>query len=297
MQAFNTPKNDIIPVATIGDCFTSLLDDECDYAVVPFENSTNGSVMFTFDYLRDLYHGKQKQQQQHHVEEEENGKKKRRKLEGGYGSFTQRKIGIVAEEFVSINHCLITEAKELKDITKVYSHPQVWGQCNKWYSEHLKGIEQIDTNSTSKAVELVKGDSSCAAIASAAAAQVHNVPILQPSISNNSTNCTRFLIFSKQRPEKLYKGEEYNTLLSFTVEHEQPGALCNALQLFAKQNLNLTSIASRPRANGEDPWTYVYFIELHGHETDPALKTALQEMYQYCLQIRIMGSFKRNRIN
>lgn len=253
------------------ECFVRLFDDEAEFAVVPLENSTNGSVNYTLDILRDIYH----------TDEVPIVKKKR--------------IGIVAQEFVGISHCLITRATDLTTLERVYSHPQVWGQCDRWYDQHLKGVERIDVSSTSKAVELAKEDPNSAAIAGIAAADVHQVPVLYPNISNSHDNQTRFLIFSKEKKEKLYRGDEYNTLVSFTVEHSTPGSLCKALEAFAKQNLNLVSIASRPRPLGETPWTYVYFIELHGHETDSAVMAALQDMQQFCLQVRILGSFMRNR--
>lgn len=262
-----------IPILTVmySDCFRRLFDDEAEFAVVPMENSTNGSVNYTLDILRDIYH----------TNEITSEKKDR--------------IGIVAQEFVNINHCLITHAKELSDIKRVYSHPQVWGQCDRWYHQNLKGVERIDIGSTSKAVEAVRDDPTSAAIAGIAAADVYQVPVLYPNITNSHDNQTRFLIFSKEKKEKLYRGYEYNTLVSFTVEHSTPGSLCKALEAFAKQNLNLVTIASRPRPLGETPWTYVYFIELNGHETDSAVMAALQDMEQFCLQVRVLGSFKRNR--
>ncbi|CAN6600567.1 probable prephenate dehydratase [Trichomonascus vanleenenianus] len=272
LQGFDSKCNELIPQATIYDCIHKLIDGKIDYGVVPFENSTNGSVNFTLDILRDIYH-KRKQD-----------------------SLPQ--IGLVAEEFVAINHCLITEATDLSQIERVYSHPQVWGQVDVWYDGHLKGIEKIDTSSTSRAVQMVKGDPTSAAIAGMSAAEVFGVPVLQPGISNSTRNQTRFLIFANSdltAHEKLFHSGEYNTLLSFTVDHYTPGALCNALGAFAKQQLNLTSIVSRPRPSGDELWTYVWFIELHGHQCDSAVSTALKDMEKYCPQVRVLGSFKRNR--
>lgn len=279
IQAFGIPsahQYELVDKRSINGCLWCLVNDEVDYAVVPLENSTNGNVNFTWDALRDLFH-KVDHDQAKGV------------------PVKDIKMGIVGEEFVGIKHCLITEAPSLDKIKRVYSHPQVWGQVDWWYQENLNGVEQLDCPSTSSAVELVKGDPTSAAIASSSAAYTHKVPVLVPNISNSDTNETRFLVFYKEKREKWYKGDEYNTIISFAVEHEHPGSLCRVLESFAKQNVNLSNIQSRPRPLGSTPWTYIFFLELHGHETDGEVSTALEDARAHCTEMHVLGSFKRNR--
>ena len=208
-----------------------------------------------------------------------------------YHDSTSVDFQVVGEVFVSINHSVLTIASDLDKVERVYSHPQVWGQCDKWVDAKLKGIEKIDTSSTSKAVELVKNDPTGAAIASEAAGIVHGVPVFLRNISNNANNTTRFLIFSKSSLSR-QQDKLYGTLVSFKVEHRVPGALCNALAAFGRQKVNLTSITSRP--SGKVQWTYVFFVEFDGHQDDERIKMVIDDMERYCLEYKVIGSFERN---
>lgn len=252
--------------------------------MIPWENSTNGSVVFTLDVFRDLYHG-------------DNHKK-------------QPEIQVIGEQIVKIRHCVMSKESDLQKIKKVYSHPQVWGQVDIWMKDNMPDVLKVDTTSTSHAVELAANEPESAAIASFAAGQLYNVPVVVSNISNTDNNLTRFLVLTKIPDEsapaakKPHAGSaktiksyplrdpkrEYKTLLCFTIEKSVPGTLCGCLGVFAYRGVNLTWIMSRP--SGVVQWTYVFFIEVAGHRDDASIVEALQELETIAHDFTLMGSFE-----
>lgn len=103
-------------------------------------------------------------------------------------------------------------------------------------------------------------------------------------------NITRFLILgtSSDNPTQCD-----HTLIRFTVDHRQPGALCDGLKVFKIHNLNLSKIDSRP--SRQRPWHYVFFVECSGHAKDENVKQAVKEMEQYCLDVSVLGSYPDQR--
>lgn len=276
--------------------------------VVPFENSTNGSVVFTLDNLADR--------------------------DGRYHD-----ISVYGEIFVDVHHCLVghknpsslpedltdsgtctptvkdpiplrPKAKpltSLKHVKRLYSHPQAFGQCNAFISSYLKGVEIVDTSSTSKAAEIVSQDKTgtWAAISSELAANIiEGLDILAPSIEDRDDNTTRFLIigrkYSGTKDWNIVKQPERKSgtksLISVTVPHTSPGALAEVLGGFKTFNLNLTSINSRPSLLA--PFQYIFFIEFEGHrEHDPdgRVKGALDIINDVSQSWRWLGSWERYR--
>lgn len=235
---------------------------------MPFENSTNGQVVFTYDLLRD------------------------------WSSKSDCKFQIVGEQFVSINHFFLTNATLVSQVKTLYSHPQVWGQVAEFSKSVLSelNINKIDVSSTSKAAEMVANDptNTSAAISSEMAAGIYNLPKLYENIEDISNNTTRFLILGYQKPPayKDEKDDDYITSILFTLNHNDPGALCSALDVFRKHKVNLSSINSRPSHLKQ--WQYVFFAEFHGNlERDEDVKQSLKELSNEC-QLTILGSFKRN---
>jgi chorismate mutase/prephenate dehydratase len=106
----------------------------------------------------------------------------------------------------------------------------------------------------------------------------------------NLANTTRFLIIgtASDRPTK-----NDRSLIRFTVDHRQPGALCDGLKVFKDQNLNLSKIDSRP--SRQRPWHYVFFVECSGHVEDENVKQAVKDMEKYCLDVCVLGSYADQR--
>lgn len=234
------------------------------YGVVPFENSTNGSVVLTLDLFCDRH------------------------------SFFPR-VFVCGEAYLDVHHCLLSPASSLADITRLYSHPQAFGQCEVYLNAHLKGVERIDVSSTSKAAQIAASDPHSAAIASKAAADVPGLRILASDIEDSHDNTTRFFVLSAtERTPVMPLGGKEKTLLSFTIDHQLPGALCDGLRVFKEFGLNLTSIVSRPSRVVK--WNYIFFVEFKGHSETENVRAALKALGVYCPELRVLGSYRDKQL-
>lgn len=263
--------------------------------VVPFENSTNGSVVFTLDLLADL--------------------------RGRYPD-----ILVEGETYVRVRHCLLGHRPpaaaagpkepgvDYSRIRTLYSHPQAWGQCNEFLNAHLKHVERQDVSSTSRAAEIVGRDRSgaVAAISSGIAAEVYGAEVLAEGIESRGDNETRFFVIRKGGPGAGADGEEqddggdggdaldtHKSLVTFTVDHDDPGALAQSLSVFSRFGLNLTSINTRP--SGVEKWNYVFFVEVKGRrrrvkggddQDGGKVNGALKALSGVCREWRFLGSWE-----
>ncbi|MCY7275285.1 MAG: prephenate dehydratase [Phormidesmis sp. CAN_BIN44] len=209
-----TGQNAILcPYPSIGQTLEAVASKEVQLAVVPIENSIEGSVTMTLDSLWQLD-----------------------------GLRIQRAL------VMPIFHALLSRAEDWDTIRVVYSHPQALAQCQKWLDKFLPKAQPIALNSTTEALQYLDGDSTIAAISSQRAAQLHHLPILTCPINDYPDNCTRFLLLGLEPSP----GGAY-TSLAFSIGANQPGALVTPLQIFAQRNINLSRIESRPtkRSLGE----------------------------------------------
>ena len=149
------------PCSSILEIFQKVEHGECDYGVVPIENSTEGAVTHTFDLLVDS------------------------------------DLKVCAQILVRISHCLLSKCN-MKDIKNVYSNPQVFGQCRNWLQANLPQAGQIWVPSTTQAAQKASKQAYSAALASSLAAQVYHVPILANNIQDIAHNTTRFLVLAMQ---------------------------------------------------------------------------------------------------
>ncbi|KAI5812321.1 Prephenate dehydratase-domain-containing protein [Pyronema omphalodes] len=259
LECFDNNTHTFVSQTTIADIFVAVQNKTVTYGVVPFENSTNGSVVFTLDLFCDR--------------------------NNAYPD-----VHICGETYLDVHHCLLSCEEEIKSLKRLYSHPQAFGQCEVWLNSTVKGIERIDVSSTSKAAEKAKNEPGAAAIASRIAADVHGLKVLARNIEDTSDNTTRFFVLSateRSEPTQL-DGRNDKTLLSFITDH-QPGALCDGLKVFKDFGLNLTSIVSRP--SRKMPWNYIFFVEFEGHEKTKNVTDALEALKPHCAEMRVLGSF------
>ncbi|MEC8043912.1 MAG: prephenate dehydratase [Verrucomicrobiota bacterium] len=191
----------------IPDVFQAVEKGECDYGVVPIENSTEGAVNRSLDLLVDT------------------------------------ELTIIAQVYLKIEHCLFSPSS-LDKIVEVRSKDQALAQCGEWLRRNLPNARLIPVTSTAEAVrESAKGEG-IAAIAGKLAGEAHGVPMIDSGIQDRKDNVTRFLVVSRN-PSAKRDGVSYRTSLVLSLP-DQVGALQSSLNPFSSRGINLCKIESRP---------------------------------------------------
>lgn len=192
---------------------------------------------------------------------------------------------ICGELYLPITQHLLSHARDLSEVKAVVSHPQALAQCRGWLAQHLPEVPTQEVTSTAAAAELAAGDVTVAAIASELAARLYGVPVLRPRIEDNPHNATRFLVIGQVRAGS--SGRDKTSIL-FAMRNE-PGTLYRILEPFARRAINLTKIESRPAKLR--PWEYVIFVDFEGHQDTPAVASALAEVAERTLFLKVLGSY------
>jgi chorismate mutase/prephenate dehydratase len=239
---------------TISDIFTAMERGETDYAVIPIENSSEGSVPEALD------------------------------------SFVECSVKIVAQIHLEISHALISN-EPLERITKVYSKDIALAQCRQWLRRHLPQAELVAAASTSHAVKIAKETPGAAAIASELAAELNGVPIVERNLQGKGENMTRFFVLGRTAAGPVGGGKDITSLLISLGEDasSKSGSLLGMLKPMAERGINLTKIESRP--SKKRPWDYYFFIDVTGHYDDASMKEALTELRKFCPVVKWLGSY------
>ncbi len=249
-----------IETLSVGDpreAFAALERGEATFAVVPIENTVEGVVYSTLDAFAKAPSG--------HV--------------------------IVSEVQLPIRHVLAIGGSPLVEIVEVRSHPQALAQCRLWLDAHLPAVPRKPSATTSGAAEEAASERGVAAVCSEAAAKARGLTILHLAIQDQPHNRTRFWVIG---PAPKTPAEGAKTSLLFNVAH-RPGALLRALDPLREARLNLTFIQSRPLP--EDPFEYVFFLDVEGDAAQEPLAGALKEMKDLCFRLKILGSYPIVRKN
>lgn len=244
---------DFVSTKKIQDVFELTDKRECDFGVVPVENSLEGAIGLTLDLLIDS------------------------------------NIKICGEIYKEITHNLLSLNDNLKNLRRLYSHPQALAQCRTFIEKNLPDIEIIEVDSTSEAARLASKDIESGAIASTRAAELYGLKILKPRIEDNTNNYTRFIVLGKT--DNAPTGKDKTSII-ISVKDES-GALHRALNSFAQYGINLCKIESRPMK--KRPWEYIFFIDFEGHLNNKIVKRALSELSKCCLFMKILGSYPKVR--
>lgn len=239
------------PVSTIEAIFQAVESGRCQFGVVPIENSTEGVVTLTMD------------------------------------RFVTTQTQICGEVAIKIQHNLLTHATSLNAVTEVYSHKQSLAQCRQWLDEYIPSASYIEVNSNAEAAKIASSRQDIAAIAGEAAAQIYNLPILKQNIEDQSDNTTRFVIIGHLA--LVATTEDKTSLLISTKNHA--GALYRIIEPFAKHDISMSRIESRPSRQGL--WDYLFFIDIDGHQTDQKITTALKELTSRVTMLKILGSYPK----
>jgi chorismate mutase/prephenate dehydratase len=201
-------------------------------------------------------------------------------------AFLQSSARICAEVLVNVHHNLL--AKEpWEKIRTIYSKPEVFSQCRSWLSTTAKDRDVQPAASTSRAAELASQQSGVAAIGSTLAGELYGLHVLFENIEDNPDNVTRFFVIGRETTRRT--GDD-KTAVMFTTAHK-PGALAEVLDVFKDNGINLTDIEKRPSKKVN--WEYYFFIDAQGHCDDPAMRQAIQQARQHCLQLTVLGSYPR----
>lgn len=198
-------------------------------------------------------------------------------------------IKILSECYMPINHCLLARTTEFSSITGIISHPQALAQCQDFiHNEMPFNVNIIEAPSTAEAARSLQNyNLTYAAIGSAKTAEAYNLNILKENINDDKTNQTRFILIGNYETEET--GND-RTSLAFSTENK-PGALLNVLNVFMKNHINLSYIASRPSKHkfGE----YIFIVNFDGHIHNPQIMQTIQQVKEKTTHLRFLGSYKK----
>jgi len=242
---------------TIREAILAVERGEADRALVPVENSIEGSVRSTLDTL----------------------------------AFEAEGVTIVGEHDFAVRAMLIArEQCDLAEIERVLSHPQPLAQCARFLRTELPRAERQGVESTARAVELVsQSGAGWAAIGARAAAELYGCTLLREGIEDEPNNVTRFVWIAPAGTEPV-PGEGWKTSLVFSeLGEDHPGALVNALREFSDRDVNLSRIESRPLRL--ELGRYMFFCDLEGALAEPAVGEAVEALRGKAESVRILGSY------
>jgi prephenate dehydratase len=249
IEALRTP--------TVHDAILAVERGEAERALVPFENSIEGSVRSTLDTL----------------------------------AFDTEAVTIVGEHDFRVHaHLIAREEIELEQIAAILSHPQPLAQCAGVLREHLPGVERRSVSSTAEAVRMVSESvRPWAAIGARSAADLYGCTVLREGIEDEADNVTRFVWIAAEGAEFDREGPHRTSLVFSELGADHPGALVDALQEFSSRGVNLSRIESRPLRQGLG--RYMFFCDLEGAVEDPPVAAALEALRGKAESVRILGSY------
>lgn len=246
-----------VRMPTVHDAIVAVEQGESERALVPFENSIEGSVRSTLDTL----------------------------------AFDVEAVTIVGEHDFRVHaHLIAREGVELEQVAAILSHPQPLAQCAGFLREHLPGVERRSVSSTAEAVRMV-GESvrPWAAIGARAAADLYGCVVLREGIEDESDNVTRFVWIAPAGTEPAGNGPWRTSLVFSELGADHPGALVEALQEFSSRGVNLSRIESRPLRRGLG--RYMFFCDLEGALGEAPVAAALEALRTKAESVRILGSY------
>lgn len=246
-----------IPFPTVEEAILAVQDNLAEKAVVPIENSLEGSVNATLDCLA-----------------------------------FEADVFIQAEKVCQVKHCLLARpGVGLEEVACVISHPQAAAQCRRHLIELLPGVEVVAANSTAEAaLRVAESGGPLAALGSALAAELYGLQVLREGMEDHPENRTRFVLLGREKTPP--SGRDKTSMVCF-IHQDRPGMLLQILQEFAYRYINLTKIESRPTKKGLGE--YCFFIDCEGHEEDEVVASALKCLRCKLPQVKILGSYPAYR--
>ena len=244
----------LIAYANVTAALDAVRKGECAKALVPIENSVEGVVARTLDELA-----------------------------------SGEPLVITAETTLPVSFSLMTLDKtDIKDIKSIATHPHAESQCRSYIAKNFPNAQVIETASTAAAAKgLSKGDYD-AAIAASIAAKNYQLKVIAEGIGDNTKAVTRFVVVEKPGEIPAATGKDRTSLAVF-IAIDHAGALLEILNEFAKHQVNLSFIQSRP--TGSQLGHYHFIIDTEGHIDDQPVSAAVAGLKQICEDIRFLGSY------
>ncbi len=231
---------------------------QADYAVLPIENTSSGSINDVYDLLQST------------------------------------SLSIVGEMTINADHCvLVSGPTDLQQIETVYSHPQPFQQCSQFINRfpHWKIVY---TESTAAAMEKVAtlNSTSVAALGSEAGGALYHLQVLERNLANQRQNMTRFIILARKPVEVSEQVPAKTTLIMATGQ--QAGALVEALLVLRKHHLIMSKLESRP-ING-NPWEEMFYIDVQGNLRASDMQQALRELNEITRSLKVLGCYPSDTV-
>jgi prephenate dehydratase len=252
-------KAELQPCSTVTLALDAVRGGEADGAVVPIENSVEGSVPVTLDELA-----------------------------------TGEALMITREMTVPIAFSLLARpGTRPDDIRRVATHPHAAAQTRRWVALHLPGAEVVHTSSTAQAAFMLTRDDADwdAAISAPVAAEHYRLATLAEGIADNADALTRFVLVARPGSPPPPTGRDKTSLVAF-MRDDHPGALMEILDQLTMRGVNMTRIESRP--TGAALGNYCFSIDCEGHVEDARVGEALMGLRRVCADVRFLGSYERH---
>lgn len=255
-QAATLVGTDLVGFDSILGVLEAVKNGDVDLGVVPIENSIEGPVGVTLDLMVHDYD-----------------------------------LKIKREIIIPISHnLLINPDASIEDINYVYSHIQALSQCRK-FTDNLDVVVN-STPSTSAAAEMIRHKKECASIGTKRAAEIYGLKIAASDIQDYKNNVTRFVVLGKTDHDPTGNDK---TSVVFSMVEDKPGGLYHVLEIFAKNEINLTKIESRP--SKEKLGKYIFFIDFEGHRTDKSISNIIDIIKTNVSYLKVLGSYPAQDIN
>jgi prephenate dehydratase len=255
-SATDDDGTELIPLRTVRDTVMAVHDGTVDRAVVPIENSLEGSIGVTLDTLAE-----------------------------------EHDVTIVGELVLAVSPCLIArEPMALDSIERVVSHPQPLAQCARFLRDNLPAAEVVSAASTAEAVRVVVATKApWAALGTARAAELYGAAVLADGVEDEPGNATRFVWLARAPAEPDPSRPAKTSLAFWGSGDDSPGWLVRCLSEFAFRGVNLTKIESRPlRAQLGH---YRFFVDCEGDARDSAVAEAVAGLHAHCERVQVLGSY------
>jgi chorismate mutase/prephenate dehydratase len=238
-----------VPCASIDEVFRRVETGAAGYGVVPVENSTEGTIGRTLDLLLS----------------------------------TPAKV--CGEVLLPIRQCLMSRARRLGDVRKVYAHAQSLAQCQQWLARHLPRAETRPVVSNAEAARVAARERNAAALGPRLAATIYGLAVLARNVEDEARNTTRFLVLAPH--DAAPSGSDKTSLILST--RNVPGAMHDLLGPLAANRVSMTRLESRPSRSGL--WEYVFYVDIEGHQQDANVARALAEVGEKASFLKNLGSY------